>query len=57
MNAYLTTNADSTLYYSNNLQQQDRYRLWINSKTVSYNMGVPSDLHGTFQKATGLVAI
>lgn len=34
-----TTNNDSVQYYLNNLQQQDRYRLWTNSKTVSYNYG------------------
>lgn len=30
---------DSVLYYLNDKQKQDRYRLWTNSKTVSYNYG------------------
>lgn len=33
------TDADSLLFYLNNRQNQDRYRLWTNSKTVSYNYG------------------
>jgi iron complex outermembrane receptor protein len=30
---------DSLLYYLNNRQAQDRYRLWTNSKTISNNYG------------------
>ncbi|MBE7174160.1 MAG: TonB-dependent receptor [Williamsia sp.] len=30
---------DSLAYYLNDLAKQDRYRLWTNSKTVSYNYG------------------
>lgn len=30
---------DSFSYYLNDLTKQDRYRLWTNSKTVSYNYG------------------
>lgn len=32
-------NADSVLWFLNDRQKQDRYRLWTNSKTVSYNYG------------------
>jgi len=32
-------NADSVAWYLNDKQKQDRYRLWTNSKTVSYNYG------------------
>ena len=34
-----TGNADSVAWYLNDKQKQDRYRLWTNSKTVSYNYG------------------
>jgi outer membrane receptor protein involved in Fe transport len=34
-----TTIADSIPYYLNTTAGQDRYRLWTNSKTVSYNYG------------------
>jgi outer membrane receptor protein involved in Fe transport len=34
-----TSNADSVAWYLNDKQKQDRYRLWTNSKTVSYNYG------------------
>jgi outer membrane receptor protein involved in Fe transport len=34
-----TSNADSIAYYLNDKKRQDRYRLWTNSKTVSYNYG------------------
>jgi iron complex outermembrane receptor protein len=34
-----TTNPDSLLYSLNDRQRQDRYRLWTNSKTISYNYG------------------
>lgn len=34
-----TGNADSIAWYLNDKQKQDRYRLWTNSKTVSYNYG------------------
>jgi outer membrane receptor protein involved in Fe transport len=34
-----TTSPDSILYALNNRQNQDRYRLWTNSKTVSHNYG------------------
>ncbi|BAV07040.1 iron complex outermembrane recepter protein [Filimonas lacunae] len=33
------TTPDSLLYYLNNRQGQDRYRLWTNSKTISNNYG------------------
>jgi iron complex outermembrane receptor protein len=33
------TSPDSLLYYLNNRQAQDRYRLWTNSKTISNNYG------------------
>lgn len=33
------TSPDSLLYYLNNRQLQNRYRLWTNSKTVSNNYG------------------
>lgn len=33
------TNTDSVAWYLNDKQKQDRYRLWTNSKTVSYNYG------------------
>lgn len=32
-------NADSVASYLNDKQKQDRYRVWTNSKTVSYNYG------------------
>lgn len=32
-------NTDSVTWYLNDRQKQDRYRLWTNSKTVSYNYG------------------
>lgn len=32
-----TSNADSVAYYLNDKKKQDKYRLWTNSKTVSYN--------------------
>ncbi len=34
-----TSQADSIAWYFNDKQKQDRYRLWTNSKTVSYNYG------------------
>lgn len=34
-----TSLPDSLAYYLNDLTKQDRYRLWTNSKTVSYNYG------------------
>ncbi|HXL56066.1 MAG TPA: TonB-dependent receptor, partial [Chitinophagaceae bacterium] len=34
-----TNNPDSIPYYLYNKSKQDRYRLWTNSKTVSYNYG------------------
>ena len=34
-----TTKTDSIPYYLNTTAGQDRYRLWTNSKTVSYNYG------------------
>ncbi len=34
-----TTNQDSVATYLQNTSKQDRYRLWTNSKTVSYNYG------------------
>ncbi len=34
-----TTLSDSIPFYLNNKAKQDRYRLWTNSKTVSYNFG------------------
>lgn len=34
-----TGNTDSVAWYLNDKQKQDRYRLWTNSKTVSYNYG------------------
>lgn len=34
-----TTNQDSIPNYLQNTSKQDRYRLWTNSKTVSYNYG------------------
>jgi iron complex outermembrane receptor protein len=34
-----TNNAGSVAWYLNDKQKQDRYRLWTNSKTVSYNYG------------------
>lgn len=34
-----TTNHDSVATYLQNTSKQDRYRLWTNSKTVSYNYG------------------
>ncbi|HWJ29224.1 MAG TPA: TonB-dependent receptor, partial [Flavisolibacter sp.] len=34
-----TMTPDSILYALNDKQKQDRYRLWTNSKTVSYNYG------------------
>ncbi|MBO9702753.1 MAG: TonB-dependent receptor [Sporocytophaga sp.] len=34
-----TSNADSVAYYLNDKKKQDKYRLWTNSKTVSYNYG------------------
>ncbi|MBY0424241.1 MAG: outer membrane beta-barrel protein, partial [Cytophagales bacterium] len=34
-----TTNPDSIPYYLNNKSKQSPYRLWTNSKTVSYNYG------------------
>lgn len=34
-----TTNPDSIATYLQNTAKQDRYRLWTNSKTVSYNYG------------------
>lgn len=35
---------DSILWYLNDKQKQDRYRLWTNSKTVSYNYGRTSGI-------------
>lgn len=34
-----TSNPDSIPYYFNDKAKQDRYRLWTNSKTISYNYG------------------
>ncbi|MEO6229919.1 MAG: TonB-dependent receptor [Ferruginibacter sp.] len=34
-----TSNIDSIASYLNDKQKQDRYRLWTNSKSVSYNYG------------------
>jgi iron complex outermembrane receptor protein len=34
-----TTNQDSIATFLQNTSKQDRYRLWTNSKTVSYNYG------------------
>lgn len=34
-----TSRADSVAFYLNDKQNQERYRLWTNSKTVSYNYG------------------
>ncbi|WP_336516449.1 TonB-dependent receptor [Pollutibacter soli] len=45
-----STAPDSLLYILNNRQRQARYRLWTNSKTVSYNYGSTLGLTWNFFK-------
>ncbi len=41
---------DSVAYYLNNTATQDRYRLWTNSQTVSYNVGGTAGLYFNLPK-------
>ncbi|MDF2191529.1 TonB-dependent receptor [Paraflavitalea sp. CAU 1676] len=42
---------DSLLFYMNDRQKQDRYRLWTNSKTVCYNFATTMGVSWNFYRA------